>query len=954
MASRRFPGISVTGKELMDLPPSLAGDADPASGAGVATSTGEGPLAGHSLVAAYPDERRRAHATRWLGWIAYHMGAGRDLAWWEIPAWIPRRWMLLARGLTACVTLGAALGVAVALVPVLVVCLAGLLGVYSQLSRSGKRRAPEVTCAESPRAVVSRWPRWRELGRTAVLSLRTMPLVVTFMPLLAGLWVVPAAGVPAATAASAYRSDRRASLVCGLAWTLNAVPAAGVVLGLGLGPGRWLGVVLVLALAAGVFFGFRDGPFALVKLAELVLLVQWRERVRFERLLEDAAGRRVLVQAGTVYVFRDAALQTRLAAMHQAALAERGRQRAVQSARTGARSRLAAFLSRRTMARISVDLGAGAGIAVAAGMARYLASQRGFSPGAVFDVAGSFMVAGLPAFAVVAGFLRGLAWSARWSLVNVGDGARRRRLAVLMAVGAGAALIIWGAGRGAVRAGLAAAVTGTLPAAFVAGCGIWACLLVHRRVRTSAHRWLRLAPDPLAAAAAGAGLLVLADRNLLETQPAAGLLFPPAAWVSIRIWRAMNGSRRLVVRAGADITLSLILGGGLVLLLVWTANLLDLPRPEVAALRGVLGRAGSIADLPWWLWTGLYVLLAGASLAFALWPGRLTVIIGWFGRLHVVPAAEASRRVLTGVHIGLLSCVLIGLTAPPALDPAFRGELKASYTVALQRELAAQGELAAYAQIRREFTARTPPPAAALAGIVLKIHDISSPPPGGNRATSTEADLARRLGELQAMTLALKPPPSLPAAEQAAAGQAGFGAPLRDEPDLRDRLAKLDAQENKDDDVARRADQAGELAAAALAGTISIPHISNNEIIQVVREYLSGLIEDSPLKDVFAAWARRLTGRTAPPAAGQLAIPDPGQLKRAASGALAQELASQGLAVDPALTRARNETPAAAVVDLINQQRTLQENGGHCDGCIRPENPGEQPGQGPEDHPAEP
>jgi hypothetical protein len=40
----------------------------------------------------------------------------------------------------------------------------------------------------------------------------------------------------------------------------------------------------------------------------------------------------------------------------------------------------------------------------------------------------------------------------------------------------------------------------------------------------------------------------------------------------------------------------------------------------VAALRGLLDRAGSIADLPWWLWTGLYVLLAGTSLAFALWP----------------------------------------------------------------------------------------------------------------------------------------------------------------------------------------------------------------------------------------------------------------------------------------------------------------------------------------------
>ena len=36
----------------------------------------------------------------------------------------------------------------------------------------------------------------------------------------------------------------------------------------------------------------------------------------------------------------------------------------------------------------------------------------------------------------------------------------------------------------------------------------------------------------------------------------------------------------------------------------------------------MLQRAGSIADLPWWLWL-LLALLAGASLAFARWPARL-------------------------------------------------------------------------------------------------------------------------------------------------------------------------------------------------------------------------------------------------------------------------------------------------------------------------------------------
>ena len=53
------------------------------------------------LVAAYPDEHQRVHATRWLAWIAQHMGTSRDLLWWNIPTWIPRWQLRLAAGLAA-------------------------------------------------------------------------------------------------------------------------------------------------------------------------------------------------------------------------------------------------------------------------------------------------------------------------------------------------------------------------------------------------------------------------------------------------------------------------------------------------------------------------------------------------------------------------------------------------------------------------------------------------------------------------------------------------------------------------------------------------------------------------------------------------------------------------------------------------------------------------------------
>lgn len=48
-----------------------------------------GHLIDQVLITAYPDENQRAHATRWLAWIAHHMGTSRDLPWWESPPGSP-------------------------------------------------------------------------------------------------------------------------------------------------------------------------------------------------------------------------------------------------------------------------------------------------------------------------------------------------------------------------------------------------------------------------------------------------------------------------------------------------------------------------------------------------------------------------------------------------------------------------------------------------------------------------------------------------------------------------------------------------------------------------------------------------------------------------------------------------------------------------------------------------
>lgn len=267
----------------------------------------------------------------------------------------------------------------------------------------------------------------------------------------------------------------------------------------------------------------------------------------------------------------------------------------------GVRDRLLAFLSQPRIVRISVDLGAGAGIATGAGV--WLALRSVGWGTALF----ASIVAGLLIGSFAIGALGAiLARAARLVSSRPAGGhglAPRRRFAAGLAVLA--MLVLWRVGPAQVWTGAADAATAVLPAVFVVVFGTWICLLTRRRMRASRHWWVRAPADILVAVIAGIVLLLLFDHDLLATQPAAGLLFPVGAWCSIRTWRVMTRSRRLAVRAGADIVLSLLLGTDLVLLLVWGANLLGLPRAEVAALRATLEHAGSIADLPWWLWAAL-------------------------------------------------------------------------------------------------------------------------------------------------------------------------------------------------------------------------------------------------------------------------------------------------------------------------------------------------------------
>jgi hypothetical protein len=593
-----------------------------------------------------------------------------------------------------------------------------------------------------------------------------------------------------------------------------------------------------------------------------------------------------------------------------------------------------------------MDLGLGTGIAFYLWKLPLLIHPWGGIAGSVFAFVITVWAAGVLAFGFFVIVFEAGEPAYRWTVRKIRrlPGGQRLALTLAAAVAAVAAVAIIAV------AGTALGSAGgyVLPAVFVAGCGLWLCVLGSRIVRKSRPLWLKLLPDVIGAATTVGALLPLADHNLVTTEPATGFLFPVALWGSVKVWLSMKGSDRVAVRAGADITFSLLFGAELVLFLVWLANLIGMPRPEVATLRAVLDHAGAVVDLPWWDWTVLYVLLAAASLAFVLRPARTAAVRRWFGRLRVVPGANAVRRVLSGVHIGLLAIVLVGLTTPAALLPTLQRQLVSAYTVALQRQFDAAGEVAAYRQISRELGGGTAPPT--FAEVFTEIHDQNPPPQGGD-ATSTEDEVARRVGALQAATLNLRGAQALADAEAIAARRAGLDAPVRGESDLADRLGEVAAQDQNGDVAQSGANEAGELAASAVASTISIANVGGNEILQIVREYLSGLVEDSGIKDAFAAWVERLPGAKAPPGAKAMASPDPGKLEQAAYEEVASEFAAAGdeseFRSNQAVIAALSESPLAAAGNLAGQ--AVQDGGASCAACTPPGPDDDEPAVPPDD-----
>jgi hypothetical protein len=547
------------------------------------------------------------------------MGPSERLDWWKIPDWVSPTQIRLARRLVMCTILAADATVLIAVTSwVWALFSLGFIALISFCNGRGKRRS----------AIVRRGP-----------------------------------------ASVSYRADRRNSVIYGLACAPLGAFMGVLAFSPAYGTPGWLAGTLLSALTVSVGIWIaRGSSYSLLKLTELALAVRWHERTNFLGVLKDAEKKEVLLRTSAGYlVFRDSPLRKYLADMGEAASCGQGQEDVAGPARSGSRfkitrpssftrfkdaqrawvtkllrraliqpelqpepgktsrnrllSAVSGRLSESRIDRITFDLGVGTVIAILAGYLLRAIPEGTAIPTLVADA----LFAPLFGFAIVAvagkGMLRAASHAARKGAVYAPLVSRKARIgAVAAAFAVGVALIA------TVGTFLADTLAFLLPTAFVAACGLWLCVLTFRKWCTSPRRWLRRVPDQVAIATSAAALLVVTDRELLTTQWATVLLFPIAIVGSLRLWTVMRKTKWPIIRAGADISLSLLFGGELVLFLVWLANVLGMPRAEVSLIRTGFSSAGSYAGVydGGRMWASIYATLAVAYVILVLYPSGST------------------------------------------------------------------------------------------------------------------------------------------------------------------------------------------------------------------------------------------------------------------------------------------------------------------------------------------
>jgi hypothetical protein len=324
-------------------------------------------------------ERERERDRYWLSWIAHQMNAERDLLWWQIPTWFPRRRLLVAGGMVfagvylptvlAVLYVSGALGISEVpwIGPVGLAIGLGALVSQGAVGNGPARLRPFRPGPSSRQALLTEVGRLMGAGMMAgavyvalaggayclitscTVSGSSTSEKIALMPTIGGLLGI-VLGAFTGVLASIYSRWRRtvtddtgAGVTAVLAedarsmLTTAAVTAVAVVVAVaGLvrllswnaPAGGWMaGIGIGSALAASCFSRISFW-LPMVELA-LACVPGWargrrgaRVRrppgpVRFSRLVDEAAGRGLLRRAGAAYQFRHADLQDHLAASYR-------------------------------------------------------------------------------------------------------------------------------------------------------------------------------------------------------------------------------------------------------------------------------------------------------------------------------------------------------------------------------------------------------------------------------------------------------------------------------------------------------------------------------------------------------------------------------------------------------------------------------------------------------------
>jgi hypothetical protein len=552
-------------------------------------------------------------------------------------------------------------------------------------------------------------------------------------------------------------------------------------------------------------------------------------------------------------------------------------------------------------------------------------------------------------FVAVIGTVTVLSWAVRDGLekIRAARGRTRGWFGLAGVLGALAILAAMFLGRSTI----AEFLLGHLVALSILALGAWLAVLVWRPFL---YFWLLFGLDPqiiVIALLTAAGLFVVlpfslldpkltplpVDRALWEALVPSLCLFPAVTWLAVVSWPRLDRSPRLVLRAAADVVLSVLLGLDVILVLLAGANLFGLSAATVRGVRELQERLQPLTEIPQLAWVALYAVLALAGIAAVLRPGTWQRPWRWATRARLVPSTTFARRGSTVIHLTLLVSTFVGIAAAPVLEPTVRGQLRARYALALRDKLEGEAALSAYEAIRAAAPTMTAPQRQHLAASLSDVHDVARSAASGGRRTDVEADLAWRLAALQSIVVVTRhAPPARPlSSEAAAAALMRQGDPVRGAADLESRMGDLADRQEEGRRAREALYQVAELAAGAVASAVFLPGTADHELLQILQEYLSGIVENSRLKNLFFQVAeRRWFGEPTaqqPPDGSQLLALDVTAVRFLAVIQEGSTRAAARVAGADAIALAQKEEAWVAqageltIVEYLNEQRVLEQ-----------------------------